>query len=109
MSIRKREQFNVRFSEIDKAHVTFDREQQAIVQFSVQYLARIDNEWQPIVRWDTAHGHSHMDIALPNGEQETREWTFSNYAQAMTAALSHIRVNWAFYRERYERWKNESR
>jgi hypothetical protein len=109
MPARRREQFVVRMSPVDRVQVTFDRENQEVAQFSVQYLAEIDGHWYPIVRWDTAHHHSHMDISLPDGTQETREWTYDNYAQALTAALSHVRERWAFYRERYERWKNESR
>ena len=100
---RRREEFSVRRSDSDLIRVTFDRENNHIVQFSVQYLALIQDKWHPIVRIDTAHGRAHMDISHPNGSQETRELRTQNYDEALTWAIEEIQKRWEFYRERYER------
>ncbi len=108
-SQRRRTQYRINLSRTDYIRVVFDRTGKRIVQFAVQYLANIENEWQPIVRFDTAHGYSHMDISHPDGSQETREMSFDNYNTALTYAINHIKTRWQFYRERYERWKRGQR
>ncbi|MGA9347240.1 MAG: hypothetical protein WBW48_00355 [Anaerolineae bacterium] len=77
-----------------------------VVQFAVQYLANIQGEWQPIVRFDTAHGRPHMDISHPDGSRERQELPFDNYNTALSYAIHHVKTRWQFYRERYERWKH---
>jgi hypothetical protein len=106
---RRRTEYRINLSPDDHVRVNFDRSSPQVLQFSVQYLARIAGEWQPIVRFDTAHGHAHMDISLPDGGQETRKLPFSNYNTALTFAIRDIQEKWPFYRERFERWRHESR
>ncbi|MGH2521645.1 MAG: zinc-dependent alcohol dehydrogenase family protein, partial [Anaerolineales bacterium] len=55
------------------------------------------------VRYDTAHGHAHIDISHPDGAQETRELRSKTYREALTMAIADIKAQWKFYRERYER------
>jgi hypothetical protein len=99
---RRREEFSVRRSEEDIFHVVFDKEDDRIVQFSVQYLAFLQDEWHPVIRFDTAHGHAHLDISHPDDTQETRELHIQNYNEALTWALEDLREHWQFYRQRYE-------
>jgi hypothetical protein len=47
-------------------HVSNGRE---IVEFRIQLEILVDEEWYPVVRYDTAHGRPHRDILHPNGEQ----------------------------------------
>ena len=101
---RRRESYEQPFTEDDVLLVEFDHVGRSIVRFSVQYLARIGDEWRPIVRYDTAHGRAHMDISHPNQTQETRDMRASNYREALTLAIRDIKERWEFYRERYERW-----
>jgi hypothetical protein len=99
----RREEFTVILTMEDEVRVRFDKEGPKIVDFSVQYLARIRDQWRPIVRFDTAHGRPHMDISYPDGTQETRDLHFYNYNVALTYAIKNIQDRWKFYRERYER------
>jgi len=69
-------------------------------------LANIEEEWQPIVCFDTAHGRPHIDISHPDGSQERQELPFDNYNTALSYAIHHVKTRWQFYRERYERWKH---
>lgn len=92
----------------DEILVHLEREGSTVVKFSVQYRAWIQGEWQPIVRFDTAHGYAHKDICYPDGTQETQELKLDDYGLALTQALRDVKVRWEFYRERYERWYNET-
>lgn len=84
--------------------MTFDRVGPKVVKFSVQYLAKIDEEWHPIVRFDTAHGRAHKDISLPGEEQITEVLSTQDYRRALTECIADIRRNWQEYRARFERW-----
>jgi hypothetical protein len=102
---RKRcEEYQQYFTDNDLLRVEFDHIGRAVSKFSVQYLARVAGEWQPVVRYDTAHGFAHMDISHPDGTQETREMKAGSYHEALGQAIADLKVRWAFYRERYERW-----
>lgn len=59
-------------------HVSNARE---IVEFRIQLEILVDEEWYPVVRYDTSHGSPHRDILHPNGEQ-TKDW-FEGYSVAM--------------------------
>ncbi len=101
---KRHEEYQQYFTENDLLQVEFDHIGRSVAKFSVQYLARIQGERQPIVRYDTAHGFAHMDISHPDGRQETRELKASSYREALVQAIADLKVRWEFYRERYERW-----
>jgi len=74
-----------------------------IIEFRIQYEALIGGEWQPIVRYDTAHGGPHKDILHPD-RPETKEWfTFYSCAEVLTIGQRDIMENWPVYRARYEK------
>ena len=100
---RRRKEFTIVLSADDEVRVRFEREDKQVVEFAVQYLARIKGKWRPIVRFDTAHGRPHMDISHPDGTQETRTFDFYSYGTALTYAIRDVQQRWEFYRERYER------
>jgi len=100
---RRRTQYRINLSFTDYIRVVFDRIGKEVVQLAVQYLANIEGEWQPIVRFDTAHGQSHIGISHPDGSQETRELPFDNYNTALSYAINHVKTRWQFYREQHER------
>ncbi len=101
---KRREEYLQYFTEDDLLRVEFDHVGRSVLKFSVQYLARIQGEWRPIVRYDTAHGFAHLGISRPNGMQETRELKAGSYREALVQAIADLKVCWEFYRERYERW-----
>ena len=100
---RKQEDFVVALTQDDEILVRRERESGPVVEFSVQYRARIQGEWQAIVRFDTAHGFAHKDISHPDDTQETQELKLDDYGIALTHALRDVKIRWEFYRERYER------
>jgi len=99
---RQRKRFKVVLSDNDEARVSFDLEKGQVIEFVVQYLAMIGVKWQPIVRFDTAHGRPHVDISHPDGSQETRMFPFYDYSSALTYAINYIQEHWESWRERYE-------
>ena len=101
---KRREEYQQYFTENDLLRVEFDHMGRSVSKFSVQYLARIQGEWQPIARYDTAHGFAHMDISHPDGTQETSELKAASYREALVQAITDLKVRWEFYLERYERW-----
>ena len=101
---RRHEEYQQAFTEDDVLLVTLVHVGSSVTHFSVQYIARIDDEWYPIVRYDTAHSHAHTDVSHPDGSQETRELKASSYREALTLAIADVKARWEFYRERYERW-----
>jgi hypothetical protein len=78
-------------------------EENQIVEFRVQYEALIDEEWVPVVRYDTAHGRPHRDVLHPDGS-ETKEW-FDVYsvAEVLTIGQRDIMENWSLYRKQFEK------
>jgi len=102
----KREDFAVILTQDDEILVHLEREGSSVVEFSVQYRARIQGEWRAIVRFDTAHGYAHKDVSHPDGSQETQDLRLDDYGVALTRALSDVKTRWEFYRERYERWRD---
>lgn len=101
---RRKEEYKQTFTVNDLLLVEFERIGSSIIKFSVQYIARINEEWQSIVRYDTAHGYAHTDISHPDGTQETRELKGNSYREALAIAIAEVKLRWEFFRERYERW-----
>jgi len=73
-----------------------------IVEFRIQFEALIDEKWNPIVRYDTAHGKPHRDL-MHADEPETKEY-FSIYslAEVLTIGQRDIMDNWLSYRQKFE-------
>ena len=79
-------------------HVSNGKE---IVEFRIQLEILVNEEWHPVVRYDTAHGSPHRDILHANGDQ-TKDW-FAGYsvAEVLTIGQKDIMDNWLSYRERF--------
>lgn len=101
---RRREEFEVEFTDEDTLKVSFDRVKEKVVQFSVQYLALIKEKWHPVVRMDTAHGSAHIDTMKPDGSQTKTKLEIQDYNEALTWSIKDVKNRWEFYRQRYERW-----
>jgi len=101
---RRREEYEIEFTDEDVLKVRFDRVETKVIQFSVQYLALIAGEWRPIVRMDTAHAKAHMDTIRPDGIKTTTDLAAQNYSEALTWSINEVKRRWEFYRQRYERW-----
>ena len=101
---RRREEYEIEFTDEDVLKVRFDRVEKKVIQFSVQYLALIEGEWRPIVRMDTAHAKAHMDTIRPDSTKTTTDLAAQNYNEALTWSINEVKRRWEFYLQRYERW-----
>ena len=63
----------------------------------------MNEDWYPIVRYDTAHGKAHRDLLHPDGRQ-TKDW-FEGYAveEVLTIGQKDILENWHGYRGRFRK------
>ena len=88
--------------------VSFELEHGRVVGFSVQLECRFgDDEWVPVVRYDTAHGFAHCDRLHPYDPAVKTGMISRDYNEALTLALQDLASNWGSYRRRYEEWLNE--
>jgi hypothetical protein len=97
-------QFRRLFDENNAARVWFELQRGRILRFVVQLECRFDDEWYPVVRYDTAHDFAHRDLLHPSGETEKTEMAIQDYNEALTFAINDLAANWQRYRRRYERW-----
>ena len=70
----------------DRLRVNAQKEKGIICEFIVQYETMISEEWQPIVRYDTAHGFAHKDIMKAGEEIIKQPLSFENNNLAFTYA-----------------------
>lgn len=79
--------------EIDKGQV---------VTFMVQLEIQHQGTWLPVIRYDSAHGISHVDRYNLTGEQQ-KDWLDLTFEDALTFADVDINENWENYRQRFLR------
>ena len=87
----------------DRLRVSALKRKGEIIKFVVQYEAFIENQWKPIIRYDTSHGFAHKDIIHYNGEQEKQPLYFPDYNMAFTYAIQELKITWRWYRMAYEK------
>ncbi|GBD98008.1 hypothetical protein BMS3Abin07_00015 [bacterium BMS3Abin07] len=87
----------------DRLRVYAQKERTIILEFVVQYEAMISEEWQPIVRYDTAHGFAHRDIMKADGKTIKQPLFFETYNLAFTYATIDLKANWKNYREDFKK------
>jgi hypothetical protein len=76
-------------------------ERKKIVEFRAQLEILVEDEWHPVVRYDTAHGKAHRDVLHPDGSQ-SKDW-FEGYTieEVLTIGQKDILENWSAYRDRF--------
>ncbi len=79
-----------------------------IIEFVVQYEIKINEEWYPVVRYDTSHGFAHKDILSYRGETTKEELPFNDFNLALTFAEKDLKDNWQKYRELFLKEVKES-
>jgi len=87
----------------DRLRVYAQKESGEILEFVVQYEALISEKWQPIIRYDTAHGFAHKDIIRSDGKTIKQPLFFETFNLAFTYATIDLKANWKKYRETFER------
>ena len=77
-------------TEEDRAHVSFKKERGRILEFSVNYSAKINGRWKEIFRVDNCHGQPpHMHRYYVHRKQFRLELG-SNPEDAFTSAKKYI-------------------
>ncbi len=89
---------------VAKGHVT---------DFTINYRARLGDDWHEVVRYDCAHGYLHIHrFWLPAKERlkalEDPKSPKPPYDQALSLAEHDLTMNWRAYRANLEASKHES-
>lgn len=87
----------------DRLRVYAQKEKGEILEFVIQYETMISGVWQPVVRYDTAHGFAHKDMLRPNGKSIKQPLFFETYNLALTFATLDLKANWKQYRDNFEK------
>jgi len=71
-----------------------------IVGFAVQLEVFTENQWKVVIRYDSAHGSSHMDKYYPDGRRVKKE-LYLPFREALTLADEDIKENWKAYQRAF--------
>lgn len=71
-----------------------------VVAFAVQLEIRIETQWQPVLRYDAAHGFAHRDW-YETRTRKRKEGLRLERAEALTLADRDIDRNWRAYRDAF--------
>jgi hypothetical protein len=85
----------------ERMRVRLKTQKNELLDIVYQYESFIGNKWEPIVRYDCAHGFFHRDVLHPNVEKEKTELTFDSLKSASQYAAQDIKDRWEWYKERY--------
>ena len=97
----KEKEFIRYISDKDRIRQKIYLEKGKVTKFVVQYESFLQNIWQPIIRYDTAHGYFHKDILDPDGSKVQRKITGLTLNDALTFAEQDIIRNWTVYKNNY--------
>jgi len=73
----------------------------------IQYEVFLQQQWQPIIRYDTAHGFAHIDLYHPSGKTEKIRMPTKDFNEALTLAQEDIKQHWEWYLNNYLEGKNK--
>jgi len=64
--------------------------------------------WEPVIRYDTAHGRAHRDWRHADGSVEKTPLPTEDYNQALNYAEIDLKNHWEIYRNQFlEELRNE--
>jgi len=87
----------------DRLRVRATKNKGRIVNFVVQYEARIQGRWRAVVRYDNAHRFAHRDILHPGCAVDKMPLNFPSLNLAFTFAVQDLKSLWRWYRYGYEK------
>jgi len=87
----------------DRLRIRIHAEKGKVVDIVVQYEAKIEDKWYPIVRYDCSHGYFHRDILNPKGEKTKQPIDITNLKNAVTYAEQDLKDRWEWYKERFKK------
>ena len=97
----KEKEFIRYIADTDRIRQKIYLEKGKVNKFVVQYESFLQDIWQPIIRYDTAHGYFHKDILYPDGSKVQRNIECFTLNDALTFAEQDIIRNWTRYKDNY--------
>lgn len=100
-------EYKIRIGPSDRYRHLHIKEKGKIVYFRIQYETKIDDQWCPVVRYDTAHGFAHRDLLSKSGFVTKTSLFNQDYNDALTFAESDLKSNWEYYKKGFLEEKDE--
>ena len=69
-----------------------------VVAFAVQLEVFVNNQWQVVIRYDSAHGFAHVDRYYLDG-RKTKKNLNLKLSEALIVADEDIKENWKIYQK----------
>jgi len=101
MEFKKKTEYIIRIGYHDRYRHLHIMNRGKVVFFRVQYETRVNDNWYPVVRYDTAHGFAHRDLMTIRGEVKKTPLFHLEYEQALTFAESDLKFNWQNYKKMF--------
>ena len=92
--------------EENAGRIKFVLERGKVQKFVVQLECRFVEAgvFNPVVRYDTAHGFAHCDRLHPYEKATKSKLPTRDYNEALTFAMDDVIKNWHMYRRRFQEW-----
>lgn len=101
--MRRVRYFMVLETDADRIRVDFETGHSRVTALHVvQYETMKRGAWQPVARYDTAHGFVHLDLQTPAGPVKYR-MTVEDLDEALTFAIADLKANWKAYKRQFVR------
>ena len=87
----------------DRLRIRFEATRGKVTMLVVQYEALIGNKWEPIVRYDTAHGYLHKDLYMGGQKERIKKERvpIADFNRGLTEAVEDLKRHWQKYRRRF--------
>lgn len=85
----------------------YRRRRRRIIQYTAQLEIRHGDHWQPVVRYDNAHGFCHRDTIHADGTREKTPVYSGDANETFTYAIADLRSNWQAQRARFLQEKDQ--
>ncbi|MBI3465844.1 MAG: hypothetical protein HY000_22735 [Planctomycetes bacterium] len=79
----------------------YKRHKKQIVQYTVQMELYFEGGWQPVVRYDNAHGFCHCDTIHSDGTQDKTAVFVGTPNDSFTQAINEAQSNWQSHVDRF--------
>ena len=92
----REERYDYLLADDARLRVRFTAKRGKVVEFVAQLEFFGQEEWEPLVRYDSAHGFPHRDQYFPDGTVSKHEpLPASDLGEALTYAINKIKREWA--------------
>jgi len=71
-----------------------------VIGFTVQLEVLVEEQWQVVIRYDSAHGFAHIDRYYFNGRKIKTELDLK-FGEALVLADEDIKENWKKYQKTF--------